>query len=146
MGSTISPSTTASTDSSLGTSTSTNSSLGMSLGNHTASSASSSYSLEAHAISQAHIVSNTHVSQAPAVSNSYAISNEEALLYYAGLHSRPKLIYRTGGHVWIAPTGPEAYPRKQELRPVFNHPIMEVWNDNLGWRVVKTLDGHQVSY
>ena len=100
------------------TTASTFSSLG--LGDDTASSATS-HSLDAHAVSEA-----------------------EALCYYAGLPSRPTLLYRTGKK-WSPPRGPEAQTRLKELREVFDHPITAVWNHDLGWKVVEVLDAHTVS-
>lgn len=74
-----------------------------------------------------------------------AVSREEALCYYAGLPSRPRLLYRTGKEQWSRPRGLEAYSRRKELCEVFNHPIADVWNDDLGWKVVKIMDTHAVS-
>jgi hypothetical protein len=74
----------------------------------------------------------------------YAVSMEEALSYYAGLPSQPALIYRTGKEQWSPPRGPEAYRRLKELCEVFAHPIVKVWNDELGWKVVSIMDAHQV--
>ena len=104
---TISPSTTASTFSSLGVSD--------------AASSTTSYTPDPHAVSMA-----------------------EAQSYYAGLHSEPTLLYRTGKE-WSPPSGPEAQPRLKELCEVFKHPITKVWNHDLGWRVVKAMDAHKVS-
>jgi hypothetical protein len=73
-----------------------------------------------------------------------AVSTVEAQSYYAGLHSEPTLLYRTGKE-WSPPRGPEAQRRLKELREVFNHPITKVWNHDLGWRVVKVMDAHTVS-
>src|SRR5712691_11567470 len=53
----------------------------------------------------------------------YVISKAEAIWYYAGLASCPKLVYRTGKKAWIKPTGPEAYRQLKELRAVFGHRI-----------------------
>ncbi len=75
----------------------------------------------------------------------HAVSGEEACFYYAGIHSMPSLLYRTGKVKWFPPRGPEAYPRLKEVCEVFNHPIVEVWNHDLGWKVVKVLDTHTVS-
>src|SRR5580693_3249550 len=69
--------------------------------------------------------------------DAHAVSKAEAQSYYAGLHSEPTLLYRTGKEKWSPPHGPEAYHRKKELREVFDHPITKVWNHDLGWRVVK---------
>ena len=73
------------------------------------------------------------------------VSGEEAQFYYAGLHSGPRLLYRTGKEQWSRPTGPEAYRHLKELCEVFDHPIVEVWNHGLGWEVVKLMDAHTVS-
>jgi hypothetical protein len=74
----------------------------------------------------------------------HAVSREEALSYYVGLPSHPALIYRTGKEQWSPPKGPEAYRRLKELCEVFAHPIVKVWNDELGWKVVSIMDAHQV--
>ncbi|KAF8552333.1 hypothetical protein OG21DRAFT_1535374 [Imleria badia] len=76
----------------------------------------------------------------------HAVSTEEALSYYAGLPSQPALIYRTGKEQWSPPKGPEAYRRLKELCQVFAHPIIEVWNDELGWKVVSVMDAHQIRF
>ncbi|KAG7439561.1 uncharacterized protein BT62DRAFT_1055711, partial [Guyanagaster necrorhizus] len=77
--------------------------------------------------------------------DAHAVSKEEAEFYYSGLHSEPRLLYRTGKK-WFPPRGPEAYRRLKELHPVFNHPITTVWNNDLGWRVVKVLDTHTIHF
>ncbi|KAJ7691634.1 hypothetical protein B0H17DRAFT_1179591 [Mycena rosella] len=74
-----------------------------------------------------------------------AVSKAEAQSYYAGLHSEPTLLYRTGKE-WSPPSGPEAQRRLKELREVFNHPITKLWNHDLGWRVVKVMDAHTVRF
>jgi hypothetical protein len=74
----------------------------------------------------------------------HAVSKAEAQSYYAGLHSEPTLLYRTGKEQWSPPRGPEAQRRLKELCEVFTHPIAEVWNHDLGWKVVKILDTHKV--
>lgn len=74
----------------------------------------------------------------------YIISQIEALSYYAGLPSEPRLIYRTG-KPWFPPRGPEAQPRKKELRPVFGHPIVDLWHNGLSDEVVKIMDTHKAS-
>jgi len=75
----------------------------------------------------------------------HAVSEAEARSYYAGLRSRPTLLYRTGKKQWSPLRAPEAYRRLKELCPVFTHPIGKVW-DNLGWKVVETMDAYKVSY
>jgi hypothetical protein len=75
----------------------------------------------------------------------HAVSMAEAQSYYAGLHSEPTLLYRTGKEQWSPPRGPEAQRRLKELCEVFTHPITKVWNHDLGWKVVEVMDAHTVS-
>ena len=76
--------------------------------------------------------------------NTYAVSETEAELYYAGLHSKPRLLYCMG-EKWSLPRGPEVQSCLKGLCGVFNHPIIKVWNHDLGWEVVKIIDAHKVS-
>ncbi|KAH8100175.1 hypothetical protein DFH11DRAFT_1497629, partial [Phellopilus nigrolimitatus] len=62
---------------------------------------------------------------------------------YAGLPSSPTLLYRTG-KAWSPPRGPEAYTRLKELHPVFNHPIVDIWDKQLSVEVVALLDARTV--
>lgn len=55
------------------------------------------------------------------------------------------MLYRTGKERWSPPRGPEAHRRLKELREVFTHPIVKVWNHDLGWKVVEVMDAHTVS-
>ena len=75
----------------------------------------------------------------------HAVSMAEAQSYYAGLHSEPTLLYRTGKEQWSPPRGPEAQRRLKELCEVFTHPVAKVWNHDLGWKVVEVMDAHAVS-
>jgi hypothetical protein len=75
----------------------------------------------------------------------HSVSKAEAQSYYAGLHSEPMLLYRTGKEQWSPPRGPEAQRRLKELCEVFTHPITKVRNHDLGWKVVKAMDAHTVS-
>jgi len=75
----------------------------------------------------------------------HAVSKAEAQFYYAGLHSEPTLVYRTGKEQWSPPRGPEAQRRLKELCAVFAHPIAKVWNHDLGWKVVGIMDAHTVN-
>jgi hypothetical protein len=79
-------------------------------------------------------------------SDPHAVSDAEAQSYYAGLHSEPTLLYRTGNEQWSPPSGPEAQHHVKELCEVFTHPITKVWNHNLAWKVVDIMDTHTVSY
>lgn len=74
----------------------------------------------------------------------HAVSETEAQFYYGGLHSAPRLLYRTGKK-WIQSCLLEPPDRSKELVPVFNHPITKVWNDDLGWEIVKIMDAHEGS-
>jgi len=76
----------------------------------------------------------------------HSVSNAEAQSYYAGLHSEPTLLYRTGKELWSPPRGPEAQRRLKGLCEVFTHPITKVWNHDLAWKVVDVMDAHKVSY
>ncbi|KAG6334414.1 hypothetical protein ID866_4670 [Astraeus odoratus] len=76
----------------------------------------------------------------------YAVSDAEARSYYAGLHSKPKLIYRTGKEKWSPPRGPKAQRRLKELCEVFTHPITKVWNHDLGWKVVDVMNAHTICF
>jgi hypothetical protein len=79
------------------------------------------------------------------IDDPHAVSFAEAQGFYAGLPSDPVLIYRSEKEEWSPPSVPEAYRRKKQLRPVFNHPIVNVWNNDLGWKVVAVLDARAAS-
>lgn len=79
------------------------------------------------------------------VGDPHAVPIAEAQAFYAGLPSDPRLIYRSEKEEWSPPSGPEAQRRKKQLRAVFNHPIVDVWNNDLGWKVVDVLDARKVS-
>ena len=68
----------------------------------------------------------------------------ETKFYYIGLPSKPVLIARTGTTPWKAPAGPEAYLTRKELRPVGNHPLQEVLEDNLALKLHVLLDSMKV--
>ena len=69
----------------------------------------------------------------------YSVSKDEAMFYFSGLPSNPRLVYRTGTTPWTKPTGFEAYRELKELRPVFGHKLNTVWKD-LGPKVCDVLD------
>ncbi|KAI9430556.1 hypothetical protein H4582DRAFT_2121903 [Lactarius indigo] len=68
----------------------------------------------------------------------HAVSRTEALAYYSGLASEPRLVYRTGA--------PVAQRRRKELREVYNHPLVALWNDGLAWKVVDIMDAHGILF
>jgi hypothetical protein len=70
----------------------------------------------------------------------------EAIFYYSGLSSSPRLVYRSSTETipWRMPTGPEAYRELKELRPVFGHRINDVWTTNLGPKIRQLLDSQGV--
>src|SRR5579863_1305445 len=76
----------------------------------------------------------------------FPLSEMEAKCYYAGLPSSPVLVARTGTTPWNEPTGPEAYLVYQELRPVGNHTLKEVWEDNLALKIHALLDSMKVKW
>ena len=73
------------------------------------------------------------------------VSELEAMLYYRGLPSNPRLIARTG-EPWYPPSGPEAYPRANELRSLGKHKLFDIWEDNLALKVHNILDENQVNW
>ncbi|KAM6499303.1 hypothetical protein JOM56_004811 [Amanita muscaria] len=68
----------------------------------------------------------------------HAVSEAEAQSYYAGLHSEPTLLYRTGKEQWFPPRGPEAQRRLKELCEVFTHPIVK--------KVVEVMNAHTICF
>jgi hypothetical protein len=70
----------------------------------------------------------------------------EADPFYAGLPSTPRLVWRSGDSVWTAPTGPKAYHRRKVLRDVGEHPIKDVWEDNLALGIIEILKKTQVDW
>ncbi|KIY45506.1 hypothetical protein FISHEDRAFT_76683 [Fistulina hepatica ATCC 64428] len=75
-------------------------------------------------------------------------SEMEARFYYAGLPSSPVLVARTSTTPWEMPTGPEAYRRVKELRPVGNHALklQEAWEGNLPPKLFALLDSMKVKW
>lgn len=73
----------------------------------------------------------------------YSVSKPESIFYYSGLPSGPVLVYRTGKTPWKRPTGPEAYRVLKEVKPVFDHEIVTIWND-LGPKIWRCLDSARV--
>jgi hypothetical protein len=74
----------------------------------------------------------------------YSDADFEAVSFYFGLPSQPTLVYRTGTP-WKRPTGLEAYRVRKETRPVFAHPIADIW-DQLGPQVYTYLDSINVTW
>ncbi|KAH9922811.1 uncharacterized protein BXZ73DRAFT_51276 [Epithele typhae] len=77
----------------------------------------------------------------------HTISKAEALLYYSGLPSSPKLLYRTGKEEWF-PMHPDddQFPADKEVLEVFGHPIAKLWKQGLCWKVVDVLDAHKILF
>lgn len=73
-------------------------------------------------------------------------SKWEALKYFAGLPSYPRLVARTGATQWHAPTGMETYTVYQELRVVGTHPISSVWENDLALKLHHVLDKMNVKW
>ncbi|PUU82988.1 hypothetical protein B9Z19DRAFT_1073578 [Tuber borchii] len=73
-------------------------------------------------------------------------SELEAKHYYHGLPSRPVLVARTGKDTWKLPTGPWAYLRDKELRPVGDHLLKEVWDNHLIAPILNILKSKEVKW
>ena len=74
-------------------------------------------------------------------------SDQEALFYYAGLPSAPRLVARTGGTPWEAPIGLEAYTVRKELLPGgTHHSLSKAWEHNLPFKLHALLDSEQVEW
>jgi hypothetical protein len=99
----------------------------------------------ASALSSLELGGNAASSTTSYAPDPHAVFKAEAQFYSTGLHSAPTLLYRTGKEQWSPPRGPEALRHLKELREVFTHPIAEVWNHDLGWKVVEVMDTHTVS-
>ncbi|KAF8333698.1 hypothetical protein F5887DRAFT_993030 [Amanita rubescens] len=68
-------------------------------------------------------------------------SSVEAMHFYYGLYSKPRLIARSSTYLWIEPRGPEAYLRPKELSPFgFGHPLEDCWEDKVGPQMISYLD------
>ncbi|KAJ7760913.1 hypothetical protein B0H16DRAFT_1812172 [Mycena metata] len=76
---------------------------------------------------------------------SFPPSDLESALYYRGLSSNPRLVARTGAP-WYLPKGPWQIPKPKELRPVGNHAIKEVWEDDLALKIHTLLDSLDVKW
>ncbi|KAI9651430.1 MAG: hypothetical protein M1829_003010 [Trizodia sp. TS-e1964] len=76
----------------------------------------------------------------------HGVSEAEAQSFYSGLPSKPRLLYRTGKDAWSPAKGPEAYSSKKELCAVFDHPIVNLWNNSLAWEAVNILDNYTVRF
>jgi hypothetical protein len=70
----------------------------------------------------------------------------ESKHYYDGLPSRPILVARSGTTPWEAPTDPEDYSKLRQLGPAGNHPLSEVWNDELSLKVDTLLASMKVNW
>jgi len=86
------------------------------------------------------------MSHSPLTLPSLSDSEMEAKFYYAGLPSSPVLVARTGTTSWKAPTGLEAYRKLKDLRPVGNHALKSVWEDNLALELHTLLDSMEVKW
>ncbi|TFK93905.1 hypothetical protein K466DRAFT_49335 [Polyporus arcularius HHB13444] len=76
----------------------------------------------------------------------HAVSIEEADSYYAGLASKPSLLYRTGDK-WVPPQSPGAQHRQKQLVPVFGGQLERAWNEGgLSWDVMQAMDDHAVVF
>ena len=85
------------------------------------------------------VADNLDSSSISSVSCPHDVPGIEAHLYFAGLRGAnrpgPKLIFRTSSDVFVLLSGPEAYRRLMQLRPVYEHP--KLGTDNL-WDLVRS--------
>ena len=76
------------------------------------------------------------------------VSETEAMGWYHGLPSHPKLIARTGSLPFeLVPSfdaGFPDHPETKELRVVGEHKIRDVWEDDLALKIHALLDAKQV--
>ncbi|KAI0950654.1 hypothetical protein AcW1_007905 [Taiwanofungus camphoratus] len=70
----------------------------------------------------------------------YVPSAVEATHYYYGLPSKPRLIARSSVHVWMKPTGPEAYLEPKDLLPLGPHILATVWEQTVGPAMARILE------
>ncbi|CCM06263.1 uncharacterized protein FIBRA_08513 [Fibroporia radiculosa] len=75
---------------------------------------------------------NHQITSLPPDGTPYIPSAAEAIFYYYGLPSKPRLIARSSSDVWMQPTGAEAYLELKELTPLGVHPLDTVWEDTVG--------------
>ncbi|KAF4573394.1 hypothetical protein EYR36_007908 [Pleurotus pulmonarius] len=77
----------------------------------------------------------------------HAIPEYVASSYYAGLPSRPALIYRAHpGNPWFPLSGHNVFHRRKLLCPVFEHPLANLWNSGLWKDVQKAMDLNGVHF
>ncbi|KAJ3552674.1 hypothetical protein NM688_g4028 [Phlebia brevispora] len=67
--------------------------------------------------------------------------------YYYGLPSSPRLVARTGDNtLWEAPMDLETYGRRKQFYNVSDHPIQDVWEDDLALDVHRFLKSENVDW
>lgn len=69
-----------------------------------------------------------------------------ANFYYKGLPSRPRLVATTRSGPIRVRTGPEAYTIWKELRPLGDHPLARVWEDDLAFELHHVLNSRNVNW
>ncbi|KAF9048851.1 hypothetical protein BJ165DRAFT_1343224 [Panaeolus papilionaceus] len=67
-----------------------------------------------------------------------------AYMDFYGMPSNPPCVYKSGP-AWREGTGPEAYPIARSMRPVYDHPIAEQWED-IGESIYALLDSQNVRW
>ncbi|KAF8642657.1 hypothetical protein AX16_009453 [Volvariella volvacea WC 439] len=79
------------------------------------------------------------------IADAHAVPPDKAKHYYHGLPSKPALIYGSGED-WSPPRGPGRQRRPKELRAIFNHKLVELWNEGFCLEIGKALDNHQIRF
>ncbi|KAJ7760911.1 hypothetical protein B0H16DRAFT_1719617 [Mycena metata] len=76
---------------------------------------------------------------------SFPPSDLKSALYYRGLPSNLCLVARTSAP-WSLPKGLWQIPKPKELCSVRNHPLREVWEDDLALKIHTLLDSLDVKW
>ncbi|KAI0085894.1 hypothetical protein BDY19DRAFT_963551 [Irpex rosettiformis] len=74
------------------------------------------------------------------------VPEDEAMGYYRGLPSQPRLLARTGSIAWEIPKGPWETPNSKELSVVVNHKLNSTWEFEVAPKVQACLDEMQVRW
>ena len=82
----------------------------------------------------------------PATPPPCLVTEEVAAGYYKGLPSRPRLVATTRPGPFETPAGPEAYTVPKELRVLGNHPLANIWEDDLAFKLHHVLNSMDVNW
>jgi hypothetical protein len=71
---------------------------------------------------------------------------DEAVGYYTGLPSSPRLVARTSKDAWVLPVGPEGRPKPKRLEVLVNHRLGIIWEIEVGPKIVKYLNEEKICW